>query len=148
MDRDDRLFVPADRVAALMRGGWRMLCAVLLSGSGWLVYRGIDWPLMWRTEPLSCTALAVAAALPAVLGLLATFAAVRWLLVTLWPARLGVEWSADAIRWRLGPFGHGRLRWSDFCQCERRETSEQPSRRGRNRRIRFLCGYNYVFNLY
>ncbi|MCK6483693.1 MAG: hypothetical protein HUU22_03705 [Phycisphaerae bacterium] len=109
MDRDDRLFVPADRVAALMRGGWRMLCAVLLSGSGWLVYRGIDWPLMWRTEPLSCTALAVAAALPAVLGLLATFAAVRWLLVTLWPARLGVEWSADAIRWRLGPFGHGRL---------------------------------------
>lgn len=109
MVRDDPLFISADRVAALMRGGWRILCAVLLIGAGGLIYRGIDWPLMWRTEPLSCAALIVAAVIPTLLGLLGGIDAARWALLALWPARLGVEWSDDGIRWRLGPFGRGYL---------------------------------------
>jgi hypothetical protein len=98
-----------DRFRATVRGGWRVLAAVLMLGAARMLQQALDWPLLWRTDSFSCAALAATVGAIAAPGAALALSAGRWLLLSAWPGRLGVFWDAREVTLRLGPFGRRAL---------------------------------------
>lgn len=98
-------FIAVDRMRMAMRGAWRAAVGVLL-GCGLLVaLRGVRWREMWAADRATALGMAALAATSGAVAALVLWAAIRWLLLAGWPARLGVEFSARWVKFRLGPFG-------------------------------------------
>jgi len=106
--RDFDLF-SVSRSRAVIRAGWRALCAGLLAALAALIASRIDWRLMWRTDAFSCAALACVVASLALPAAGLALSALRWLLLALWPGPLGITWSDSSVDLALGPFGRARL---------------------------------------
>lgn len=106
---DSERFVPVDRARAMMRGGWRMLAALVMAAGVREVCRSLEWDVLSRTDRASHGALVALAGLAALLALSLGLPAFRWLLLAIWPGRMGITWHADHVAWRLGPFGSQSL---------------------------------------
>lgn len=100
---------PVDRGAAFVRGAWRALAALLLGGVARLLLISVNWPLMWRTDAISCAAMAGVMALLIAPLLLATVSALLWFLLAMWPAPVGATLSRSTLSLRFGPFGSASL---------------------------------------
>ena len=114
--------LPIERGQALVRGLWRLLCAVLVGGIVFVVR--IDWKLMWLTEKASFLALGVVMVCVALAAIGLAVSSVRWLLLAAWPGKLGIEVRPDRILLRLGPFGARTYDWSHL-QIELDEAFDQ-----------------------
>jgi len=105
--------LPVDRTRALVRGLWRLLCAVLAAGLAFLIH--VDWRLLWLAQPASFVGLGVIWLTLVCTGLALGTSAVRWLLLAVWPAELGARITPHDVRLRLGPFGSSVHRWQDIA---------------------------------
>lgn len=104
-DRPTARHWPVDRAGAAVRGFWRLLAA---AGGGALLripIRNLEWRLLWEQQRLVAASWGLVLGLSAVALLLFAVAAVRWLLLALWPGRLGIDLQEDGIGLRAGPFG-------------------------------------------
>lgn len=100
---------PVDRAGAAVRGFWRLLAAAGGTALLRIPIRNLEWRLLWEQQPLVAASWGLVIGLVAVALLLFAIAAVRWLLLALWPGRLGIDLPADGIRLRAGPFGRMTL---------------------------------------
>lgn len=71
-------------------------------------------------------ALAVAVGAPMLAGVALILAALRWLLLAVWPGRLVIEVDEKALKFRLGPFGHRDLDWSRMEASYSHEREDDP----------------------
>jgi len=97
--------LPVDRGAAVVRGAWRSLLAAMLFALAALLHRSLDWSVLWRTDFASCLALGGVFVLTLVLGAVAAWSALRWLLLAMWPAWVGVRVRPHHMLLCFGPFG-------------------------------------------
>ncbi|HKQ46940.1 MAG TPA: hypothetical protein VJZ71_02595 [Phycisphaerae bacterium] len=105
-------FLKVDRSRALVRALWRLLCAVVVGGL--LFQIRPDWALLWKTQPASCLALGLLTVCLAVVAFTLLVAAVRWLLLAVWPGPLGVNATAHGLELDLGPLGRRAYAWEEI----------------------------------
>lgn len=94
-----------DRGAAVVRASWRLLGASAAGVVMWIVRGGQRWSILWAHETASALAWLVLLAVVGLPAILLILAALRWLLLALWPAESHISLSPTHIRFRLGPFG-------------------------------------------
>lgn len=106
-------FVPLARSKALTRAMLWGSVAVISGTVAALMLANIEW----RPSPASSALVEYAIALVAlpigVTALITAGLSARWLLLTIWPAKLGLEAGPDHLVLRLGPFG---TRWFDSAR--------------------------------
>jgi hypothetical protein len=102
--------LPVERGHALIRGLWRLLCAVLLGGFVFIAWP--NWQLLWLTQKAICLAMAMILLCAAAIALALALVAFRWLLLACWNGPLGIEITPQTITMRLGPFGSRHVDWT------------------------------------
>src|SRR6266404_3474317 len=103
---------PIERSHALMRGIWRLLCAAIVGGAGFVIWP--DWRLLWLTQKASFLALLVIVVCVAIAAIALAIASIRWLLLACWPGPLDIQMTPQTISMRLGPFGSYGFNWSQL----------------------------------
>lgn len=104
-----QIFLPASRARALGRGilgGTAAAPAALVLN---LAAPSLSFRHSGASNQIEDYALAFAFLLIGIAGLAAAAWGGRWVLLALWPGRIGFVADARGLLWRLGPFGSGRL---------------------------------------
>lgn len=109
VDANPLVFLPADRGKAVVHGLLWLAAAFLLGFLVVVIFQSLPFGRdNVANRRLVDYAIAVAA-LPIAAAALATlFAWLRWFLLGLWPGHVGIAATADALTFRLGPFGTRR----------------------------------------
>lgn len=105
-----RVSIKIDRGRAIVRGLCRLGGAVIIGGL--LLVSQPDWGLLWQTQRATCVALGAVFMLLAATGAVLALSAVKWLLLSGWPGRLGIKISPDRVQLSLGPFGERTYDWA------------------------------------
>ncbi len=101
-------FIPVSRSKALTRAILWGAAALIVGAFAWLIYARVDVrpsAVAGRLVSYSIALVGIPVALSAVIGALA---ALRWLLLAVWPWRLGIRADDRGLMLDLGPFGAWR----------------------------------------
>lgn len=105
---EESLFLPASRVKALTRALVWFVPTALLGGSTLLIYRSLHFTPTGVSNRITEYLVAIATLPVAVGSLICVFRGLQWLLLAVWPGRVGLIGEADALVLQLGPFGRRR----------------------------------------
>lgn len=97
--------LPIARGRAASRAVLWSVPAILLGVTTFLISRQLIFVPTGVSNRLVDYSLAVVSLPIPLIGLWTTLKALRWLLLSIWPARLAVVADADSLTLRLGPFG-------------------------------------------
>ncbi len=101
-----------NRDRAAIRTLWLLGIAGLIGFFFYLANANLNLSLMWKTQRLTFVVGALFFFLLGCIGLVVSFRAIQWLLLTFWPRRLYVEISPARVEMHLGPFGTNTYDWS------------------------------------
>ncbi len=103
------VFIPVARGRAFFRALTWAVCGVALALPAKLLAEGLDFSSSAISGRLVSICLAAVVVLLAALLLLVVVLTGRWLLVTVWPGRLGMTANGAGLSMKLGPFGARRI---------------------------------------
>lgn len=95
----------ADRVRLATRAAWFGVAGVVALFVALVAASQIQWSTMWLADRVTLLAIALVLTLLGGMALLLLVAALRWLLVAVWPGPVRAEFSAERIVLRPGPGG-------------------------------------------
>jgi len=83
--------------------------AIVLGVAAWLIFRSVNVTASGLTNRLVEWSIVLAGLPVAASAIVTALLSLRWLLLTFWPATVGVEVDKDALHGRWGPFGSRRF---------------------------------------
>jgi hypothetical protein len=102
---------PVSRSRGLIRSMLFTFGGILLTLPAFYVWPTLQFTPSPTSNRLTDYAMAITIAVPFFIGIVLLWHAARWLLFSLWPARMAIEADDEALYFRLGPFGQLQLDW-------------------------------------
>jgi hypothetical protein len=105
----ESVILSVSRINAGVRGGLWLSAAIILVLLARLIYGRLTFVSTGASNALVDYSVAIIALPIPILGLVLLIVGLRWILLAVWPAKLGIEASENELILRLGPFGTKRF---------------------------------------